>query len=58
MVRMETDMNFLKGIAENEMMDHKCNEELRTININNTINKRGKVHIMQICATTAAGEKQ
>jgi hypothetical protein len=30
------DMNFLKGTAENEMMDHKCNEELRIINTNIT----------------------
>ena len=37
------DMNFLKEISENGMMDHKCNEELRTINTNITINKRGKV---------------
>jgi len=36
------DMNFLKEIAENGMMDHKCNEELKTINTTITINKRGK----------------
>jgi hypothetical protein len=38
-------MNFLKEIAENEMMDYRYNEELRTINTNITINKRGKICI-------------
>jgi hypothetical protein len=38
-------MNFLKRIAENGMIDHKCNEELRTTNANVTINQRGKVCI-------------
>jgi hypothetical protein len=28
------NINFLKEIAENGMMVHKCNEELRTINTN------------------------
>ena len=36
------DMNFLKETAENGMMDHRCNEELRTINTNITINETGK----------------
>jgi len=36
------DMNFLKEIAENGMMDHECNEELKTTNTTITISMRGK----------------
>jgi hypothetical protein len=39
------NIDFLKEIAENGMVDHKCNEELRTINTNITINKRCKICI-------------
>jgi hypothetical protein len=60
MERMEKkDMNFLRRITENEMMDHTCNEDLR-ININITINKRGKVRIMSteanLCNHCCSGE--
>jgi len=39
------NIHFLKEIMENGMVDDKCNEELRTINTNITINKRCEVCI-------------